>query len=54
MYAGGMLYFSSGSVRSGLRAGVCPEAVGSKASELRKINMMAVEAVEDLIEWLNW
>ena len=46
MYAGGILYFSSGSVIGG---GVCPEAVVSEASEPRKINRLVVETVEDLI-----
>jgi hypothetical protein len=49
MYAGGMSYFSSGSVRSGLRAGVCPEAAASEANTLRQINALLFEMVEDLI-----
>jgi len=48
MYAGGISYFSSGSVRSGLPVGVCPEAVASEISELKQVNMVT-EAVEDLI-----
>jgi hypothetical protein len=54
-----MSYFSSGSVRSGLRAGVCPdpsavasaeaEAAASEANTLRQINAMLFEMVEDLI-----
>jgi hypothetical protein len=49
MYTGGMSYFSSGSVRSGLRAGVCPEAAVSEANTLRQINALLFEMVEDLI-----
>jgi hypothetical protein len=49
MYAGGMSYFSSGSVRSGLRAGVCPEAAATEANTLRQINALLFEMVEDLI-----
>jgi hypothetical protein len=45
MYAGGMLYFSSGSVRSGLGVDVCPEAVASEASEARQINTCSRLAV---------
>ena len=50
MYAGGMSYFSSGSVRTGgLGAGVCPEAAASKTNTLRQINALLFEMVEDLI-----
>jgi hypothetical protein len=46
-----MLYFSSGSVRSGLGVDVCPEAVASEASEARQIKRLVAEAVDDLIRW---
>jgi len=48
MYAGGLSYFSSGSVGSGLRVDVCAEAV---ASEARQIKRLVAEAVDDLITW---
>jgi hypothetical protein len=50
--AGGLLYFSSGSVKGGLRMGaICPEAVASQASEARQIKRLVAEAVDDLITW---
>jgi hypothetical protein len=48
MYAGGMLYFSSGSVMRGLREGVCAEAVASAISEIRKVKMLAFDAVKQV------
>ena len=51
MYAGGLSYFSSGSVRSGLRVDVCPEAVASEARKARQIKRLVAEAVDDLIRW---
>jgi len=51
MYAGGLSYFSSGSVGSGLRVDVCAEAVASEASEARQIKRLVAEAVDDLIRW---
>src|SRR5207249_4949137 len=41
MYAGGISYFSSGSVRSGLRGGVCPEATPSATAEIRHVKKPA-------------
>jgi hypothetical protein len=51
MYAGGLSYFSSGSVGSGLVGGVCAEAVASEAREARQIKRLVAEAVDDLIRW---
>src|SRR6266567_1436933 len=59
MYAGGMLYFSSGSVMRGLRggpacnavalrAGACAEAVASAISETRQTRKVVFE----ILEWL--
>src|SRR5215211_4194564 len=42
MYAGGMLYFSSGSVMRGLRAGVCAEAVVSETKPMVDNTLMRV------------
>ena len=49
--AGGLLYFSSGSVRGSLCIGasVCPELVESANGEAKQINKPAVKTVEDLI-----
>ncbi len=44
-----MSYFSSGSLRSGFRAGVCPKAAASAANTLRQINALLFEMVEVLI-----
>src|SRR5437660_10086287 len=49
MYAGGLSYFSSGSVRSGVRVEVCAEAVASEARKARQIKRLVAEAVDDLI-----
>ena len=51
MYAGGLSYFSSGSVRSGLRVEVCAEAVASEARKARQIKRLVAEAVDDLIRY---
>jgi hypothetical protein len=48
MYAGGLSYFSSGSVASGLYVGVCPEAAASATSEIRKVKMLVFDAVTQL------
>src|SRR2546430_13134522 len=44
-----MSYFSSGSLRSGFGAGVCPKAAASAANTLRQINALLFEMVEVLI-----
>src|SRR5439155_3519245 len=49
MYAGGMLYFSSGSVRSGLRGAVWPEATGTKNSESRQVKTLAINILKRII-----
>ncbi len=44
------MYFSSGSVKGGLRMGaICADAVASQASELKQMKRLTVERVEDLI-----
>jgi hypothetical protein len=51
MYAGGISYFSSGSVRSVRRlpdGGACPEVVASATSEIRKVKMLVFDAVTQL------
>jgi hypothetical protein len=48
MYIGGLSYFSSGSVGSGLRGGACPEVVASATSEIRKVKMLVFDAVTQL------
>jgi len=48
MYAGGLSYFSSGSVGSGLRVGVCPEAMPTATSKIRKVKMLVFDAVTQL------
>src|SRR5450759_1005604 len=45
MYAGGISYFSSGSVRSGLNGGVCPEAAARVTRKTRQINCCSRLAV---------
>ena len=38
MYAGGLLYFSSGSAWRGLRGSACPKAMESATSKPREVN----------------
>jgi len=49
------LYFSSGSVKGGLRIGatVCPEALVIVTIQVKPRNRLAVERVEDFIEWIG-
>ena len=53
--AGGMSYFSSGSVKGGLRIGanVCPETLVGESIQVRPRNRLAAETVEDFIEWVE-
>ena len=53
--AGGMLYFSRGSLNGAFRMGasVCAEAVGSTSSAVRPMKEVKVKSVEDLIVWLK-
>jgi hypothetical protein len=48
--AGGLSYFSSGSVRDGLRVGSspAPEAAASATSKIRKVKMLVFDAVTQL------
>jgi hypothetical protein len=48
--AGGLSYFSSGSLNGGLRIGdsVCPAAIGITSSEVR-VKKLKAKSVEDLI-----
>jgi hypothetical protein len=48
--AGGLSYFSSGSVRDGLRVGSSPasEAAASVTSKIRKVKMLVFDAVKQL------
>ena len=50
MNAGGLSYFSSGSVSIGLPGGVCPEAVAIAAIETSKIDRQVANIVDDLIK----
>jgi hypothetical protein len=49
--AGGMLYFSRGSVKGGLRMGAscCPEAAESNVSEIKQISRLS--GVQNFIRW---
>ena len=53
--AGGMLYFSSGSLKGALWMGasVCAEAVGTTGSAVRPMKEVKIKSVEDLIVWLK-
>jgi hypothetical protein len=53
--AGGMLYFSRGSVRGSSRIGdsFCPETLVSESIQVRPRNRVAAETVEDFIEWIE-
>jgi hypothetical protein len=51
MYVGGLSYFSSGSVRSGLPVEVCDEAVANEARKARQIKRLVAEAVDVLIRY---
>jgi hypothetical protein len=48
--AGGLSYFSSGSVRDGLRVGSspAPEAAASATSKIKKVKMLVFDAVTKL------
>ena len=48
-YAGGMLYFSSGSVGSGLCGAVWPEAMDTKNSESRQVKTLAINILKRII-----
>jgi len=51
--AGGLLYFSSGSVNGGRRMGdsVCAETFVRESIEVKLMKRLAAETVEDFIEW---
>jgi hypothetical protein len=49
MYAGGLSYLSSGLAERGFDVGACPEAVASATTEVRQINMLAVETLKELM-----
>jgi len=53
--AGGISYFSNGSVKGGLRMGAsfCPETLVSDNIQIRPRNRVVVEAVENLIVLLK-
>jgi hypothetical protein len=58
MYAGGMSYFSSGSVVFSSHVSVCAEALANAASEARQVNKPAVatrklaDLYEEIIDWI--
>ena len=53
--AGGMLYFSSGSLNGAfwIGASVCADALVSASSEVRPVKEARFKSVEDLIVWLR-
>jgi hypothetical protein len=47
--AGGLSYFSSGSLKGGLCTGAsCPEAAATATSEIRKVKMLVFDALKQL------
>jgi hypothetical protein len=48
MYAGGLSYFSSGSVRGSLRWGVWPHAMAGTDSKTRQVKKLAFDTLKNL------
>jgi hypothetical protein len=48
MEAGGLSYFSSGSVRGSLRRGVWPDAIARKESKTRQVKKLAFDSLKHL------